>query len=179
MRTNINKLVDAGAFNHKSGGGGDKPTTARTTGRSKPTKQKIGAANAVVEEEDDGEEIEVEEDRMPTREYLIQMLGLSNTLVGNVNDTKDPATTSKGCCDGNTLSNIDFTNIQVGGTDRDVNHENQDRGVSFVTKVLKVQGVLGTNPFKAKRKAKTNHKTCDMANSPIIKAEEKPAFLKN
>ena len=63
------------------------------------------------------------------------MLGMSNTLVGNVSDIKEPATKSKGCWDGDTLSHLGFINIQVGGTDRAVDHENQGQGVSFVTKV--------------------------------------------
>ena len=37
----------------------------------------------------------------------------------------------------------------------------------------------GTNPHKAKRKVKTNLKTCDVSDVPIIKAEEKPVFVKN
>ena len=45
--------------------------------------------------------------------------------------------------------------------------------------MYKVQGVRGTNPLKAKMKVKTNLKTCDVANAPSIKAEEKPAFMKN
>ena len=36
-----------------------------------------------------------------------------------------------------------------------------------------------TNPLKAKRKVKTNLKTCDMADAPTVKAEEKPVFVKN
>jgi hypothetical protein len=38
----------------------------------------------VVEDQDDGEETEVKEDRMPTREHLLQMLGTSNTLTGKM-----------------------------------------------------------------------------------------------
>ena len=81
------------------------------------------------------------------------MLGMSNTLVGNVNNIEEPAAKSKGWWDGDTLSNLVFINTQVGGTDRDVNHENQDQGVLFVTRVLKVQGVHVTNPLNAKRKS--------------------------
>ena len=66
-----------------------------------------------------------------------------------------------------------------GGTSRDENHENQDQGVSVVTKVWKVQRVHGTDQIKAKRKFKTNLKSCDGADAPIIKAEDKPAFAKN
>ena len=35
-----------------------------------------------------------------------------------------------------------------------------------------------TNPLKAKRKVRTNLKTCDVANTPIVKAEEKPMYVK-
>ena len=82
--------------------------------------------------------MEVKEDGMPIREHRLQMLGIPNTLVGNVNNTEEPAAKSKGCWDDDTLSCLGFSNIQVGGTDRDANHENQDQGVSFVTKVWKV-----------------------------------------
>ena len=90
---------------------------------------------------------------------------MSNTLVGNVNNIKELATKSKGCWDGNTLFHLGFSNIQVGDTDRDVDHENQDQGVSFVTKVWKKQGVRGTNPLKTKRKAKANLKECDVLDA--------------
>ena len=90
------------------------------------------------------------------------MRGMSNTLVENVDDIKEPATKSKGCWDVNTLSHLGFSNIQVEGTDRDADPEHQDQGVSFVTKVWKVHGVGGTNPLKTKRKVKPNLKTCDV-----------------
>ena len=54
VRANIGKLVKAGVFDNTSGSGSIKPTAARTTGGNKPNKQKRGAANAVVKEEDDG-----------------------------------------------------------------------------------------------------------------------------
>ena len=108
---------------------------------------------------------------MPNREHLLQMIGMSNTLVGNVNGTEEPSTKSKRCWDGDTLSRLGFSNIQVGGIDCDADHENQEQGVSFLTKVWKVQGAAGTNPLKVKRKVTTNHKTCDMANAHIIKAK--------
>ena len=82
MRGKVNKLVKAGVFDNKSGGVGDKPTTARSTGTRY---KKRGAVNVVVEEEDDGKETEVEGGGLPSREYLLQMLGMSNILVGNVN----------------------------------------------------------------------------------------------
>ena len=104
---------------------------------------------------------------------------MSNTLVGNVDNVKEPATKSKGCWDGDTLSHLSFSDIQVGGTDRDVDHENQAQGVSFVTKVWKKQGVRGTNPLKTKRKAKTSLKECDVSDAQGVKAEEKPTFVKN
>ena len=116
---------------------------------------------------------------MPTQEHRLQMLSMSNTLVGSVNNIKEPATKSKGYWDGDTLSNLGFTNIQVGGTSHDENHKNQDQGVSFVTKVWKVLGVHDTNPFKAKKKVKTNLKLHDVEDAPIIKAEEKAVFVKN
>ena len=59
------------------------------------------------------------------------MLGMSNTLVGNVDNTVEPTTKDEGGWDGNTLANLSFTNIQVGGTGRDADHESQDQGVSF------------------------------------------------
>ena len=108
---------------------------------------------------------------MPTQEHLVQMLGMSNTLVGNVNDIKESAAKSKGCWDDDTLSHLGFSDTQVRGTDRDVDHKNQDQGVSFVTKIWKVQGVGGTDLLKAKRKVETNRKMCDVADAPIIKAE--------
>ena len=107
------------------------------------------------------------------------MLGISNTLVGNGNNIEEPATKSKGCWDDNILSNLGFTNIQVGATSHDKNHRNQDQGVLCVTKICKVQGVHGTNPRKAKIKVKTNLKLYDVADAPTIKAEEKPVFVKN
>ena len=48
-----------------------------------------------------------------------------------------------------------------------------------MTKVWKVQGAGGTNPLKAKRKVKTNLKTCGVADAQIAKAEKKPEFVKN
>ena len=87
---------------------------------------------------------------MPTREHFLQMPDMSNTLVGTVNNVEEPATRSKGFWDGDALSNLGFTNIQVGGTDRDTNHENQDQGVSFITNVWRVQGLRDTNPFNVK-----------------------------
>ena len=104
---------------------------------------------------------------------------MSNTLVSNVSDIKEPVTKSKECWDGDTLSHLGFSNIQVGGTDRDVDHENQDQGVALVTKVWKKQGVRGTNPLKTKRKVKTSFKECDMSDVQSVKAEETPAFVKN
>ena len=67
--------------------------------------------------------MEVEENTLPTREHLLRMLSMSNTLIGNGSDIEEPATKSKGCWDGDTLSCLGFGNIQVGGTDRDVDHE--------------------------------------------------------
>ena len=36
-----------------------------------------------------------------------------------------------GCLDGDTLANLDFTNIKVRGVTHDVDHRNQDQGASF------------------------------------------------
>ena len=74
----IKKMVKDGVFD---GNGGN---AATTTAARKPTKKKQGTANEVVEEEDDGEETEVEEDGFPPREHLLQMLRMSNALIGNV-----------------------------------------------------------------------------------------------
>ena len=128
-------MVKARALDNKSDSG-NKSTKLKNT---KTKYKKKGAANAVVEEEDDGEETEVKDNNLPTREHLLWMLDMTNTLVGNVDNTKEQATKSKGCWDDNTLSHLGFCNIQVGGTDRDMDHENQDQGVSFVTKVWKKQ----------------------------------------
>ena len=86
MRGKVDKLVKAGAFGNKSGGS-DKTTIVRSNGTRH---KKQGVANTVVKEEDDGEEMEVEEDGFPPQEHLLQMLGMSNTSVGNVNDIKEP-----------------------------------------------------------------------------------------
>ena len=47
-RRQIDKLVNARAFDNKSGSSGIKPTATRTAGTRKPTYKKQGAANAVV-----------------------------------------------------------------------------------------------------------------------------------
>ena len=64
------KLVKNGMFNGVSG------NAATTAAARKPTKQKRGTANMVVKEEDNREETEVEGDGMPTREHILQMLGM-------------------------------------------------------------------------------------------------------
>ena len=131
LRANITKLIRASIFDRKSGGGGNHTTTARTSGRDKSTKQKKGTENEVVEEENDGEETEAKEGKIHTKEHLLQMLGMSNTLADYVNNTEEPATKAEGCWDGDTLAHLGFTNIQVGGTGRDADHEDQDQGVLF------------------------------------------------
>ena len=104
MRTRVEQMVKAGAFADNSGGGDKAKSTATKI-------KKKGAVNAVVEAEDDGKETEVKDDELPTREHLLRMLGMSNTLVGNVNNVKGPTTKSKGCWDGDTLSYLGFSNI--------------------------------------------------------------------
>ena len=89
MRSRVDRMVKVGAFDNKSGGGN------RTKSAATKFKKK-GAVNAVVEEEDDSEETEVKHDNLPTREYPLWMLGMSNTLVDNVNNVEEPATKSKG-----------------------------------------------------------------------------------
>ena len=37
----------------------------------------------------------------------------------------------------------------------------------------------GTNPLNTKRKAKTSFEECDVSDTQDVKAEEKPAFVKN
>ena len=61
-------MIKAGTFSDKSGSGGNNTTTAKTSGRGKPTKQKRDTINAVVEEEDNRErkKTEVKENKMPT-----------------------------------------------------------------------------------------------------------------
>ena len=97
VRTNIGKLVKAGAFDNKSGDGGSNRNTPRTTGGGKPTNQKRGTVSAVVKEKDDGEETEAEEDGMPNQEHLLQMLGMSTTLVDNTNTIEKQAVKAEGC----------------------------------------------------------------------------------
>jgi hypothetical protein len=174
VRKNIGKLVKAGVFESASTSSG----TASSAGAGQPSKQKRGTANAVVEEEDDGEETDVEEDGMPTREHLLQMLGMSNTLIGNVNNVEEPTAKAEGCWDGDTLSHLGFTNIQVGGAGRDADHEVKTQGVSFAEAEWKVQGVRGTNPLKVKRKTKTASMKSDVATPPATIVDEKPAFIK-
>ena len=40
-------------------------------------------------------------------------------------------------------------------------------------------GVHGINPLKAKRKVRTNLKTCDVADASTVKVEEKYVSVKN
>ena len=115
---------------------------------------------------------------MPTREHLLQMLGMSNTLIGSVNNTEEPTAKAEGCWDGDTLSQLGFTNIQVGGGGRDTDHQNKNQGVSFAEAEWKVQGVRGTNPLKVKKKVITTHTKDDVAKPPTTIVDEKPAFIK-
>ena len=107
------------------------------------------------------------------------MLDMANTLVGNVNNTEEPATKVEGFWDGDTLANLGFANIQVGGTCHDADNEDQDQGASFAEAEWKVQGVHGTNSLKIKKKIKTTPKSHDAAHVSTIKVGEKPAFVKN
>jgi len=66
IRTRVDQMVKAGAFDGKSGGG-DKDKASGTATKFK----KKGAVNAVVEEEDNGEEMEVEDNELPTQEHLL------------------------------------------------------------------------------------------------------------
>jgi hypothetical protein len=127
VRANIDMLVKTGAFNNTSNDSHNKPTVARTIGGNKSPKQKRGAANTVVKEKENGEETEIKEDGMPTQEPLLQMFGISTTLVGNANNIEELIAMSKGCLDGNTLPNPGFTNIQVGG------------GVPIMTRIMKIK----------------------------------------
>ena len=90
IQTRVDQMVKAGAFDDKSGRSNK---AKRTTTQFK----KKGAVNAVVKEEADGEETEGEDEKLRSREYLLWKLWISNTLVGNVNSIKEPATKSKGC----------------------------------------------------------------------------------
>ena len=109
VRANIKKLVKAGTFD------GNNDDATKTTSARKPTKKKQGTTNTVVEEEDNGEDTEVGEDGFPPCEHLLQMLGMSNTLIGYVNNTEEPTTKASGCWDGDTFANLGFTNLQIGG----------------------------------------------------------------
>ena len=171
-------MIKAGTFDDKSNDGSNKTIAARASVGTNPTKQKGGTANTVIKEEDNGEETGVKEDKMPTQEHLLQMLGMSNTLIGNVNNTEEPAAKSEGCWDGVTLTHLGFTNLQVEDTGCDTNHDNQDQGVSFAETEWKVQGVRGTNPLKVKKKIKTTLKSSDAAHASTIKMDEKPALVK-
>ena len=66
MRTRIDQMVKTGAFDGKSVSS-DKGKASSTATKFK----KKGAVNAVVKEEDNGEETEVEDDELPTREHLL------------------------------------------------------------------------------------------------------------
>ena len=173
VRNRIRKLVKSGAFDGK--GDDKKPAAA-------PAKKKVsfkGTANAVVEEEDDGEETEVEDDGFPPREHLLQMLGMQHATVGQMNKSEEPTTkASGGCWDGDTLGDLGFTNLQVGGTGRDAGHGSKDQGVTLAEAGWKVQGVRGTNPFKVKTRLKTTIKSDDVATPVTIKVNKKPAFVK-
>ena len=137
---------------------GNNGDATKTTAARRPTKNKQGTVNAVVEEEDDGEETEVKEDGFPPREHLLQMHGMSNTLIGHANKSEEPASKASGCGNGDTLSNLGFANIQIGGTGCDAGHGSKDQGVSFAEVDWKLQGVRGTNPLKVKKNTKTTVK---------------------
>ena len=119
MCARVDQMVKDETFDNKSGGGNNLAKTKSVAIKYK----KEETVNMVVQEEDNGEETEVKDDDLPTREHLLRMLGMSNILVDNVSEIEEPATKSKGCWDGDTLSCLGFGNIQVGGTDRDVDHE--------------------------------------------------------
>ena len=84
-------MAKVGLFDNKSGHGNKLTKTKRVGTKYK----KKGTANTV--EEDNGKETEVKDDDLFTREHLLWMRGMSNTLVGNVSDIKEPATKSMGC----------------------------------------------------------------------------------
>ena len=175
VRTKIGKLVKDGVFD----GMGASSSTTHTTSTRQPSKQKRDAANTVVKEEDNREETEVEDDGFPPREYLLQMLGMQNAIVGQTNKSEEPTTTaSGGCWDGDTLGDLGFTNLQVGGTGRDAGHGSKDQGVTLAEAGWKVQGVRGTNPLKVKSRIKTAIKSDDVAKPVTTKVTEKPAFVK-
>ena len=67
------------------------------------------------------------------------MFDMSNTLVENVNNTENPTNKAEGCWDGDTLADLGFINIQVGGAGRDAEQEDQDQGLSFAEAKWKVQ----------------------------------------
>ena len=134
--------------------------------------------NTVVKEEDDREETEVKEDGMPTQEHLLQILGMSNNLVYNVNNFEELDAKAGGCWDGDTLANLGFTNIRLGSTGLGTNHEDQHQRVSFAAAEWRFQGVYGTDPLKAKKKIKTSPKLSDSTHISTIKVNEKPSLIK-
>ena len=113
---------------------------------------------------------------MPTQEHLLRILGMSNTLIGSVKNIENPTTKAGGGWNGATLATLGFTNIQVGGTGRDADHEVKNQGVSFAEAERKVQGVRGTNPHKTKKKGKTTSKPSDVVKP--TKVDETSAFIK-
>lgn len=76
--------------------------------------------NTLVNQEDNGKETETRDDEFLTWEHLLQMHGLSTTLIGHVNGPEKLATKAGGCGDGDTVANLEL--IQVRGVARDVDH---------------------------------------------------------
>ena len=74
----------------------------------------------------------------------MQILGMSYAVIGHVSDPGEPATKDGGCLDGDTLANLGFTNIQVGGTAQNTPRI-QDQGVAFAKGGWKTQGIGGNN----------------------------------
>ena len=106
---------------------------------------------------------------MPVHDHVLQMTDITNTVIGHVNSPKELSAKAEGYRDGDTLTNLEFTNIQVGGATCDNDHESKDQGVSFAEAERKVQGVRGTNQLKVKKKIKTTSKTSDANHLPGIR----------
>jgi hypothetical protein len=96
------------------------------------------------------------------------MLGMSNILVGHVNEPEDPAAKADGCWDGDTLTNLGFINIWIRSAACDVDHGNQGQEVLFAEGEWKMQGVRGINSLNNKRKVKTTPKSSEANHVPVV-----------
>merc|ERR1712086_954464 len=103
---------------------------------------------------------------------------MQNAVIGQMKSEEPTTTASGGCWDSDTLGDLGFTNLQVGGTGCDAGHGSKDQGVTLAEAGWKVQGVRGTNPLKVKSITKTAIKSDDVVTPVTTKVTEKPAFVK-